>query len=150
MWNYISEFYPEKNGRFNEEIFSTTRDFNRNEKKVAALQAITVDDFLGFFETYLISESRRKISVQVCPEFNQGIHRIHVLFIILKWKLRFPHDKGCQIPREFQEVVSNVNLTQVYGKDDIIPDTIDSEKEVLVPDVIAYRKTLDTRFGDNE
>lgn len=54
--------------QLNKEIFSPTRDFGRKEKKVAALEKITMDDFLEFYERYLMGPKRRKISSQVSRE----------------------------------------------------------------------------------
>ena len=62
-------FSSEKNTQFNREIFSPTRDFTRRAKKVAALEEITMDDFIEFYQRYLIGENRRKISSQVCVNF---------------------------------------------------------------------------------
>ena len=64
--HYSEPIFPsEKASKYNNEIFSATRDFERNEKKVEALEALTFDDFVEFFHRYLISDERRKISSQV-------------------------------------------------------------------------------------
>ncbi|XP_063684670.1 uncharacterized protein LOC134818889 isoform X9 [Bolinopsis microptera] len=92
----------EKNTQFNREIFSPTRDFVRREKKVAALEEITMDDFIEFYKRYLIGENRRKIS------------------------------------------------SQVYGKNDEMPETVNDERnEELILDIQAYRSKLtETYTGD--
>ncbi|KAL5269357.1 hypothetical protein ACHWQZ_G002997 [Mnemiopsis leidyi] len=93
----------EKNTQLNKEIFSPTRDFERKEKKVKALETVTMDDFLEFYRRYLMSENRRKIS------------------------------------------------SQVYGKDDDMPITVDASKgEVLVTDIQTFRADLSERFAKDE
>ena len=46
-------------------IYSSDRDFYQVEKKLVAVSAMTMDKFLGLYETYFIGDEKRKITAQV-------------------------------------------------------------------------------------
>ena len=47
------------------EIYSSTGDFHKVEKKLKAISAMTVDTFLGLYEKYFVGNGKKKISSQV-------------------------------------------------------------------------------------
>ena len=55
----------DKYNRFANEIFDPSPDFERKSKQTLALDDITFSDFLEYYERYLLSNERRKISVRV-------------------------------------------------------------------------------------
>ena len=52
-------------GDFNAQIFSSTTDFSKVEKRLAAVEAVTVGEFVEFYEQYIVGVGRRTITSQV-------------------------------------------------------------------------------------
>ena len=61
---------------FMKEIFSSTTDFYKTEKKIAAVDAITLDEFVDFYEQYIVGDTRRVLSSQVYAMLNYNVYFI--------------------------------------------------------------------------
>lgn len=55
----------DKSRKLTEEIYSSTRDFDRFDKLLAAIKSITVKKFLELYEKFIVGDTKRRISSQV-------------------------------------------------------------------------------------
>ena len=55
----------DKSQKLTEEIYSSTRDFDRVDKLLAAIKSMTAKNFLELYEKFIVGDTKRKISSQV-------------------------------------------------------------------------------------